>query len=661
MRGRLRLPLMVLGWMLAALAALVLVAAAAVAWFDWNLAKPWIVARLSAVLERPVWVEGDIALGWSRGPDSESRATRLLPRLRLTAGKVAVGNAAWARSGPLLASADAIDVSFSPLPLLHKHWLITDLRLSGAVVVMERDSDRRKNWRFSQSEEPAWSYDIHRLEFDRARLRYVDLPLDMDLAFDISPLPGAPQGVLKNDTPDLAISARLSGRYKEAEVKAAGQGGALLDLLNDGALYPLRAEGQVGRVHAAINGTLSNPHRLARADLKLSLDGATLADLYPATGVLLPQSQAFRTQGQLAIIREGGKPALWDWRYQRFTGTVGQSDFAGDAQYLLGQGQPRLRTTVRSRLMRMADIVPANDSAKGERKRADKLLPAHAFEPGRWGALDAEISFSGEQFALLPKLVWQDPAAEIRLKDKVLSFDPLRFSMAGGKAEGSLVLDGRQDKIRSRLRLDAQGLQVKRLFPELAAMQASFGRINGSAELSGAGNSIADMLGTADGKLQAEVSEGSISQFILEAAGLNLADAVFARFYKDKQVRLHCAVADVRIAGGQADMKRFAVNTEDALIEVGGRVDLAREALDLVIRPHTKRLRVLSLRSPLTVKGSFSHPLIGAESGPLAARAGAAAALALVAPLAAVVPLITPGEDIPDDCRPPAAVGAPAR
>lgn len=631
----LRWPLLLMGALLALLVALVL----AVQLMDWNLAKPWLLARLSAVLERRVSVAGELQIGWSRRPGDG-----LLPGLRLSAQQVAIANAGWASTGPLLARADAVDFSFSPLALLRKHWHITDLRLQGAEIVMERDSDQRKNWRFSQSEEPAWSYDIARLAFERAKVRYVDLPLKMDLSFDITPVPGAS---------DLAIAGDVSGRYNEAEVKVAARGGALPGLLNDGARYPLRAEGEIGRVHASIDGILTNPHRLARADLDLKLSGATLADLYPATGVLLPPSRAFKTQGMLSIIREGGKPAQWDWRYQHFTGTVGESDFAGDARYLRGQGKPQLSTTVQSKLMRLADIVPPNE--EGDGKRAGKLLPAHAFEPARWNALDAEIHFSGERFALLPKLVWQDPKAEIRLKDRVLSFDPLRFSMAGGSAEGSLVLDGRQDNIHSQLKLAARKMQVKQLFPGLSSLEATFGQLDGSVALEGAGNSIAAMLGTADGKLEASVSEGSISQFILEAAGLNLADAIFARFYKDKQVRLHCAVADVRVAGGQADMRRFVVNTEDALIAVSGRADLAHETLDLKIEPRTKRLRLLSLRTPLLVKGSFRHPTISAEGAPLAARAGAAAALALVAPLAAVVPLISPGEDIPDDCRDAAA------
>ncbi|WDZ94156.1 AsmA family protein [Herbaspirillum sp. WKF16] len=644
----LRWPLLVAGGLLAALAALAL----AVQLLDWNLAKPWVLARLSAVLERRVSVDGELRLGWSRGPDSESGDTRWLPRLALSARQVAIANTDWSTSGPLLARADSVALTFSPLQLLRKHWLITDLRLQGVELVMERASDRRKNWRFSQAEEPAWSYDIRRLEFERAKVRYVDLPLKMDLAFDISPLPGKPQGALKDGTPDFAIAGAISGRYNQAQLSARAQGGPLLDLLNDGALYPLRAEGEIGRVRAAIDGTLTNPHRLARADLNLKLSGATLADLYPATGVLLPPSRAFRTQGQLAIIRAGGKPPTWDWRYERFTGTVGESDFAGDARYLRGQGKPQLRTTVHSRLLRLADLVPPNQEG-GKGSRGGKLLPAHPFEPQRWDALDAEISFSGDRFALLPKAIWQDARAEIRLKDRVLSFDPLRFSMAGGRAEGALLLDGRQDLIGARLRLAAHGLQVKQLFPGLGALQASFGQLDGSVELAGAGNSIGAMLGTADGKLDARISEGSISKFILEAAGLNLADAVFAKFYRDKQVRLHCAVADVRVAKGQAELRRFELNTEDALIEVGGRIDLAREALDLSIHPHTKRLRVLSLRTPLSVTGSFSHPVVGAEGGSLAARAGAAAALALVAPLAALAPLITPGEDIPDDCRAP--------
>ena len=71
----------------------------------------------------------------------------------------------------------------------------------------------------------------------------------------------------------------------------------------------------------------------------------------------------------------------------------------------------------------------------------------------------------------------------------------------------------------------------------------------------------------------------------------------------------------------------------------------------LHVEPKPKRKGLLSLRTPVDLRGSFSHIELSLEKEPLIARAGAAPALTAVNPLAALLPLIEtgPGEDTP--CR----------
>jgi hypothetical protein len=69
-----------------------------------------------------------------------------------------------------------------------------------------------------------------------------------------------------------------------------------------------------------------------------------------------------------------------------------------------------------------------------------------------------------------------------------------------------------------------------------------------------------------------------------------------------------------------------------------------------VVEPKPKKPGMLSLRLPIHFYGSFRNPEFEVEKGPLTLRAGAALALALVNPFAALIPLIEtgPGED--SDC-----------
>ncbi|MFX5801633.1 AsmA family protein, partial [Acinetobacter baumannii] len=77
-----------------------------------------------------------------------------------------------------------------------------------------------------------------------------------------------------------------------------------------------------------------------------------------------------------------------------------------------------------------------------------------------------------------------------RLQDQVLTAAPLHFALAGGKGEGEIRLDGRQTDIGAKLQLQVQGVQVRELFPRLARIDASFGKVDGRATLTGSGNSV---------------------------------------------------------------------------------------------------------------------------------------------------------------------------
>ncbi|ALU89700.1 AsmA family outer membrane biogenesis protein [Herbaspirillum rubrisubalbicans M1] len=646
-------------WSIAALAALLAVPILLVALLDWNLLKPWLSRQFSVVLSREIRLDGPISLSWSLAPSSPQGGVSWLPQLHLTAQDLQIGNPAWAHSAAHLLRAQRLDLHFSPLPLLRWHWHVTDLRIDGLDLVMERVDEHHKNWRFSDQPRSRWSFDIHQIVFDHALIRYVDQPLDLDLRFDVRPLTSDINRAAalrdqrdQRDDGALMLQAAVSGRYGQAPVQGQLRGGALPDLLNEGSVYPLQAEGEVGAVHTVIHGNLIEPHHLQRADLRIRLSGDSLDRLYAATGVPLPSTQPFSTSGQLTITRVDAETRAWNWRYEHFSGKVGDSDFAGDATYYRGPPKNHLTVQAEAALLRLSDYLPAAGTKEAGGSSKSRVLPEKPAQPQRWAKLNADISLQAKRVQLRPDLEWQDASVTLRLQDQVLTAAPLRFSMAGGKGEGELSLDGRQSEIGSHLQVRLHELQVRQLFPRLAKLDASFGKLDGQATLTGQGNSVTAMLASAHGEIQADLSQGTISQFILEAAGLNLANAVFAKFYRDQQVKLLCGAADVRIQNGLAQVRRGILNTEDAAIDISGEVDLGKQSLALNVYPRTKQMRILSLRTPLYVRGSFAKPDIGASKSGLAARTGAAAALALVAPMAAVIPLVTPGQAIPDDCTP---------
>jgi uncharacterized protein involved in outer membrane biogenesis len=141
-----------------------------------------------------------------------------------------------------------------------------------------------------------------------------------------------------------------------------------------------------------------------------------------------------------------------------------------------------------------------------------------------------------------------------------------------------------------------------------------------------------------------------MSKLLLEEMGLNIGSVIVTQLFGDKQVQLNCAISDFKVDNGMMHSRAFVVDTEDATIHVDGGINLAKEQLALSIHPETKGLRLISLRSPLYVKGPFKNPKVEVDKAVLALKAGSALALGVLAPVAsALIPLVNvgPGEKSP--------------
>jgi uncharacterized protein involved in outer membrane biogenesis len=650
-------------WTLLSLLVLIAILVIFVLTFDWNRAKPYINRRVSEATGRVFEIRGNLALHWQKaGEDagaSHSGWRRWVPWPRLTADDIRLSNPDWAKTGPQMVQLTHVTFALSPLPLLAKTVVLPDLEADGLVLALERGGAAQSatqtpnNWTFKKDDDTpsAWRFDLQRLILKQAQVHYLDPLIKLDMHASVNTLQdGNPQG--------YGLEFKLDGSYNKAPVSGGGKAGAILSLENPDTVYPILADVKLGKNAIAVQGKITKPTAVTAIDLQLSLAGASMANLYPLTGVLLPDTPPYATKGHL--IGKLNQPGGDDWTYENFTGKVGASDIAGTLEYLQRQPRPLLRGKLVSEQLRLEDLGPLvkadSNASKANRGAApvqpsDKVLPAEPFDTKSWGVLDADVDFTGRKIVRDASLPIEDMHAKLHLDNSVLSLTPLNFGVAGGNMTSNITLDGNAAQIKAEIKMAARHLKIKQLFPTLKSMQASFGEVNGDISLSGVGNSVATLLGTSNGEVKAIVSKGSVSKFILEAAGLNIANAAFVKVFGDKQVQMNCLAADFGVTDGVMQTRSFVMDTSDAVVNVTGNINLAKELLALDIRPKSKGVRVISLRTPLYAKGTFKDPDIGLYKGAIALKAGAAVGLAVVAaPLAAVVPLINFGRTGDTDC-----------
>ncbi len=667
-------PARILVWTFTSLLTLLAILVVIIATFDWNRVKPLLNEKVSEALQRPFAINGNLAVEW-RTETQEGGWRAWVPWPHFIAEDLSLGNPAWLDQQKMV-GLERVAFRLAPLPLLFRQISIPRIDLTKPTASLTRLADGRANWTFDfgpkddNAEPSKWQLDIGAIGFDQGNVSLDDQTLKTSMKVQIDPLGkpipfsdivGKARAEKAGAAQDYAFGLKVQGRYKGQPVAGSGKIGGLLALQDASQPFPLQADVRIADTHVVLAGTLTDPRNLGALDLRLRLSGASLGNLYPLTGVTLPDTPAYSTDGHLSANRHAAQGATFN--YQGFNGQIGDSDIHGDLTFVASQPRPRLSGNLVSNQLLFKDLAPligadsnAEQKARGgaSKQPQGKVLPVEEFRTERWRAMDADVTFAGKRIVHSAQLPFNDLSAHVILEDGLLRLEPLRFGVAGGNLASQIRLDGRNVPLQGRARLTARGFKLKQLFPGFAPMQTSFGELNGDADITGRGNSVAALLGTANGDLRMLVNDGAISRSLMEIAGLNVGNYVVGKLFGDEDVKINCAAADVGIKDGLATTRLFIFDTENAIIYINGTANFASEQLDLKITPESKGLRLFSLRSPLYVRGPFAKPSAGVQAVPLALRGAGMVALGVVAgPAAGLLALVAPSSgDDPNQCTP---------
>ncbi|SQA98715.1 Uncharacterized protein involved in outer membrane biogenesis [Cedecea neteri] len=184
--------------------------------------------------------------------------------------------------------------------------------------------------------------------------------------------------------------------------------------------------------------------------------------------------------------------------------------------------------------------------------------------------MDADVRFKGQRIEHSGTLPLSDLTTHVILNNADLRLQPLKFGMAGGSINANIHLEGDKKPMQGTADIQARRLQLKQLMPKVESMQKTLGELNGDANLSGRGNSVAALLGTSNGSLKLLMNDGLISRNLMEIVGLNVGNYIVGKIFGDDEVRINCAAANLDLRNGIATPRIFAFDTENALINVTG-------------------------------------------------------------------------------------------
>lgn len=618
------------------LTALAVLGAALVVLFllwDWNWFKRPIERYVQAKTGREFHIDGNLDVDLGR-------------MTRVSADGLRFGNAAWSKEKQM-AKTDRLAFAFALWPaIFERDFRVPELRLTNPDVLLEKGPDGQGNWVFKDQEDTRGKQpEFRSLWIDDGRLRFIDAKgkTDIDISVDSEARGKSESG------PPIVVAGK--GRWKGNPFTLKGRGESPLDLRDADEPYRIDLRATAGPTNAHATGTLLDPLRMRDFDLKLSVNGQNMDDLYPLLGLALPPTPPYSLNGR--FTREVNSPTSSTWKYDGLSGKVGESDLAGFAHFTTGKPRPRLDADLRSKRLDLDDLAgfiggapkatggektnPELAAKAANQEASGKLFPRDEFKLEKLRAMDANVRLRAARINT-QTLPVDDMDAKLALKAGVMTLAPLNFGVADGDIRSTIRMDAREGNvIRTRADITAKGLTLGKLMPKVKLGQNAIGSLGGDIKINTTGNSIAKMLGNADGEADVGMGKGSISKLLMEMAAIDIAGIIKVKLTGDQQLPVRCAFGDFTIQNGIMNTRSLAFDTDDTVITGDGTINLREERLDLTLRPKTRRFSPLSLRSPLYVQGSFKDPSIRPDYKRVGLRAAVAVALgAVTAPAAAL-------------------------
>ena len=647
-----------------------------------------LLAALVVVLANVQWLRGPLERTVSASLKRDFTVTSLHLSWRngplLVLDDVALGNVPGG-SEARMARVKSMQITLSLLDLLRGHIVVPKVALDDVDVLLEALNDGRQNWvvgneEKSKDEKPRSRLRLGSVSLTQGRIRYLDHRMPLDMSVQARSLdPQAKQIPRDSDAPQrntrYGLGFAITGHYRGNPFSGEARSGGVVSLVDSGVPFPLQLQVKAGETTLRMEGTIADVTQLSGVDMRMELAGPTLANIYPLLLLPLPASPPYSLHGRLR--RDGPRYAL-----EELGGRIGSTDLEGEGSYVMREPRPLLTIQLRSKLLDITDLGPligietktrsgkpldqAQLSSReqaaqtDQAKRGERVLPAGRFDPGRLRIIDAVARLQAQHVRGIGTVPLQDFDGVVRLNDAVLKLDPLKLGAAGGTLVARATLDARKgDALQSQVDAEMRHLHLDQIIPSKSSIAKGSGLANMNAALRGHGNSIADAAAKAEGRVAATIYDGRVSNLVDAASGLAIGRVLALLATGDREIPLNCGATVFDVQAGQGRSQLFVIDTSQTQVLGSGHFDLAKERFDLHVEPKPKRKGVLSLRTPVDLRGSFSHVEVSLEKEPLVARAGAALALAAVNPLAALLPLIEtgPGENTP--CRSVLQAAAP--
>jgi hypothetical protein len=545
------------------------------------------------------------------------------PRIQLR--DVLIGGAA--KDAPPLLETAGIDLRIRLLPLLRGNVVLPHLQLDRPNLVLHVDEEGVPNWSVCKNpgavaaaeaaapDERTEAPIIGELVIKEGHFKYDDDVKDLQLEGDIATAMGEAEAA---DNITLDAKGNLQGK----PMSVGFVGGSVLALHDEDKPYPLDLTASYGETKVTVEGTATDPFKLAAADIDLTLEGPDLSKIFPLLGVPAPPTPPYSIKGNL--VREGET-----WQFTKMQGRIGDSDIAGDIKIDQGGEKPLLTADLVSNSLDFDDLAPLvgappdpEETASAEQREVaarleqeDELFPDVPLNVNLLDVMDMKVTLDAKKVTAKSYLPVQALAGTVTVREGKAVVKPLRIAIAGDSLEGALSLDASDKPSVAAADVRMRDVDLQAFFRETPFFDTTEGKVGADIDITGRGNSLSEVTGSSNGRTFFTMNGGAISGLLVEAAGLDLAEALALFIGDDARVPIRCGAAPIKLSKGVATFDRIIIDTTDSVLYIRGEASLRQQTLMMDIFADAKDFSILDMDAPVYLEGKIRAPEISIGEG----------------------------------------------
>lgn len=516
--------------------------------------------------------------------------------LRVDFADLVIANATWG-SKPEMVRIGTFSAQLEVGPLLRGVLHYRRLRMADVTVVLERDPAGIGNWKFDGG---GGAGGLGLVPKNRTQF-----PTLIDFAGErglvtyrtrSGNLLGIRLDRVAIAAPDerSAVELMAEGAYNDVPARLDGTTESYAVLRDAGVPFGTRFTLAGPDTDIAFSGAMQEPLDFEGVRGELSLEARTLDDLIAAMGGKGEAKLPLSIAGILA--RDGDH-----WSLDAAKGRLPQSDFSG--ALALTEGKPKQPDDVALDLGFSALDVDAIAAAFGDTKGTGDLdaLPLH---PAGLRELNATVDLSADTFAIASRTL-RSVTLDGRLDGGDVTLKELGFAFGGGRltVDGTLEGDGKHGQLALRARLAKA--EIAALARELGASGDDIrGRLEAAASLAMSGPTVGAALKRSDGAAVLLMRDGAVAQSVIERLSADLRG-----LFRERRghVPVSCLLGIVTLKDGIGVISPLRLESRDAIAIGAGKLDLARDRLDLTVKTLRDSTSFFALDIPVRISGPLDN------------------------------------------------------